>query len=121
MNNKHFFAAVGLVLSFTAQAQAPANASADDHSAHHSAAPAASTPAASVMVDGEVRKVDREQGKLTLRHGPIPNLEMPGMTMVFRVTNPQMLDEVKQGDQVRFAAERVNGAFIVTALEPAPK
>ena len=68
--------------------------------------------------DGEVRKIDKEQGKVTLKHGPIANLEMPGMTMVFKVSDPKMLDSVKEGDKVRFSAEKVNGAITVTAIEP---
>ena len=59
-----------------------------DHSAHH--APAASA-AAAPTADGEVRKVDKEQGKVTLKHGPIANLDMPGMTMVFKVADPKLL------------------------------
>jgi len=70
------------------------------------------------MSDGEVRKVDKEQGKLTLRHGPIQNLEMPGMTMVFKVADPKMLDQLKEGDKVRFSADRVGGAITVTNIEP---
>jgi len=70
------------------------------------------------MSDGEVRKVDKEQGKVTLRHGPIQNLEMPGMTMVFKVADPKMLDKVKEGDKVRFTADRVGGAITVTHIEP---
>nr|WP_235002141.1 copper-binding protein [Rhizobacter sp. OV335] len=69
------------------------------------------------MTDGEVRRVDKGQGKLTLRHGPIANLEMPGMTMVFRVADPRMLDTLREGDKVRFSAERVNGSITVTAIE----
>lgn len=69
------------------------------------------------MAEGEVRKVDKAQGKLTLRHGPITNLEMPGMTMVFRVADPKLLDTLKEGDKVRFSAERVNGAITVTGVE----
>ncbi len=80
-------------------------------------AQAASAVPAAGMSDGEVRKIDKEAGKLTLRHGPIRSLDMPGMTMVFRVTDPKMLDAVKEGDKVRFAADRVNGAITVTALE----
>lgn len=87
-----------------------------DHSAHH--APAASAAAASTT-DGEVRKVDKEQGKVTLKHGPIANLDMPGMTMVFKVADPKMLDAIKQGDKVKFAADNVNGALTVTAIEVA--
>ena len=69
------------------------------------------------MTDGEVRKVDKEQGKVTLRHGPIANLDMPGMTMVFKVADPKMLDTLKPGDKVKFAAANVNGALTVTALQ----
>ena len=70
------------------------------------------------MTDGEVRKVDLDAGKLTLHHGPIANLEMPAMTMVFRVADPKMLDGLKAGDKLRFTAERVNGAITVTKIEP---
>ena len=76
-------------------------------------------PAASVNTDGEVRKIDKEQGKVTLKHGPIANLDMPGMTMVFRVADAKLLDAIKEGDKVRFAADRVNGAMTVTAIEVA--
>ena len=82
-------------------------------------APAAPTQqaVAGAMADGEVRKVDKEAGKLTLRHGPLTNLDMAAMTMVFRVADAKMLDAVKQGDKVRFAAEKVNGQFTVTQIE----
>jgi Cu/Ag efflux protein CusF len=76
---------------------------------------AAQTP----LTDGEVRKVDREAGKLTLRHARIQHLDMPAMSMVFRVSEPKLLDGLKEGDRIRFAAERVNGQFTVTAVEAA--
>lgn len=76
-------------------------------------------PAAAPTTDGEVRKVDKEQGKVTLKHGRIENLDMPGMTMVFKVADPKMLDPLKVGDKVRFTAENLNGALTVTAIEPA--
>ena len=66
---------------------------------------------ASPTVAGEVRKVDKETGKLTLKHAPIPNLDMPDMTMVFRVADPAMLERVKAGDKVRFAADKVGGQY----------
>jgi len=72
------------------------------------------------QVAGEVRKVDAEAGKITLRHGDIPNLEMPSMTMVFRVASPDFLSRVKAGDQVLFSAEKRNGALTVTAIEVKP-
>lgn len=71
------------------------------------------------MSDGEVRKIDKEAGKITIKHGPLANLEMPGMTMVFRVKDPAMLDQVKEGDRIKFVAERMNGALTVTQMEPA--
>lgn len=69
--------------------------------------------------DGEVRKVDMDNKKLTLKHGEIKNLDMPGMTMVFQVKDPAMLQQVKAGDKVRFTAEKINGAFTITTLEVA--
>ncbi len=78
---------------------------------------AQAAPAASAMSDGEVRKVDKDAGKITLRHGPIPNLDMPNMTMVFRVKDPAMLDQVKAGDKVRFTADMVGGQITVMKIE----
>ena len=71
-------------------------------------------------VNGEIRKVDADAGKITIRHGEIPNLEMPAMTMVFRVASPDMLDKVKAGDQVLFTAEKNSGALTVTSIELVP-
>ncbi len=73
----------------------------------------------SQMSDAEVRKVDTETKKITLRHGPIQNLGMPPMTMVFQVRDPAMLDQVKAGDKVKFNADKVNGAYTVTHIETA--
>lgn len=77
--------------------------------------------AASAMTDGEIRKVDKEAGKLTIKHGELKNLGMMPMVMVFKVQDKAMLDQVKAGDKVRFAADKVEGAITVTALEAAPK
>jgi Cu/Ag efflux protein CusF len=66
-----------------------------------------------------VRKIDKENRKITIRHGEIKNLEMPGMTMVFQVKDPAMLDAVKSGDKVRFSAEKLDGGIVVTSIEPA--
>ena len=65
---------------------------------------------------GVVKKVDLEQSKITISHGPIANLGMPAMTMVFRVADPALLATVKPDDKVNFVAGRVNGAFTVTSL-----
>ena len=69
------------------------------------------------MSEGEIKKVDNEGGKLTIKHGELKNLGMPGMTMVFRTKDAAMLEQVKQGDKVRFVAEKVDGALTVTAIE----
>lgn len=71
------------------------------------------------MTEAEVRKVDRENQKITLRHGAIKNLEMPPMTMVFRVSDTAMLDKVQAGDKVRFTAANDGGKLTVTAIEAA--
>lgn len=71
------------------------------------------------IVDGEVRKVDKDTKKITLRHAAIPNLEMPPMTMVFQVKDPAMLDMVKAGDKVKFKAQKSDGVFVITELKMA--
>lgn len=106
-----------VLLSALLTGPALAQQKADDHSAHHAASPAAASPAD--LVDGEVRKVDRGAAKLTLRHGEIKHLDMPGMTMVFQVREPALLDKVKVGDKVKFRAEKSGGGYMVTAMEAA--
>lgn len=69
------------------------------------------------MTDGEVRKIDKDNRKITLKHGDIKNLDMPGMTMVFPVKDAAMLDTVKAGDKIRFRAELENGVVLVTKLQ----
>ena len=82
-------------------------------------APATATTAASqALSDGEVRGVDRQQGKVTLKHGEIKSLEMPPMTMVFRVKDTAVLDRLKVGDKIRFTADQIDGALVLTRIEP---
>jgi len=68
------------------------------------------------LTDGEALKVDLNTGKVTLRHGPSENLGMPGMTMMFPVSDRKMLAGIKDGDKVRFRAERRNGTIVVTEI-----
>jgi Cu/Ag efflux protein CusF len=75
---------------------------------------------ASVMSEGVVRKIDAANAKITLKHGPLVNLDMPPMTMVFRVQPSELLNSVKVGDKVKFRAEDINGTFTVTAIQAAP-
>jgi Cu(I)/Ag(I) efflux system periplasmic protein CusF len=94
------------------------SAYADD--AHHKKAAAGSTQAAAgPMAEGEVRKVDKDAKKITIKHGPLQKLDMPAMTMVFQVKEPTMLEQVKVGDKVKFEAEKVGGAFTITKIERA--
>ena len=92
----------------------PLVAHADDKGHSHGAKAGASD-----MADGEVRKVDKEANKITLKHGDIKNLDMPGMTMVFQVKDPAMLDKVQQGDKVKFKAEKANNAIVLTEIQVA--
>ena len=110
MKFRHIFFAVATAAGFAVHAQVGAATPSTQV-----AQGAASVPVA----EGEVRKIDKEQGKVTLRHGPLQNLDMPAMTMVFKVADPKMLDALKEGDKVRFTAEKVNGALTVTSIQSA--
>jgi Cu/Ag efflux protein CusF len=83
------------------------------------AASAALAHAQATTTEGEVRKVDTAQRKITLKHGEIKNLDMPPMSMVFAVKDPALLGKVKVGDKVRFAADKIDGTYTVTAIEVA--
>ncbi len=80
---------------------------------------AAASPWAQSLADAEVRKIDKEQAKITLKHGEIKNLDMPPMTMVFRVKDAKMLENLSAGDKVKFAAEKVDGQYVVMQIVPA--
>ena len=88
-------------------------------------ATAANAMPAKDMAEAEVRKVDKDAKKVTLKHGPIKNLDMPGMTMVFQVKDAALLDKLAQltpGDKIMFTAEQQQGAYVVTGAEKvAPK
>lgn len=116
--------AISLMLSASLAAAQQAG-----HDAHHTAAKVAQNSAAADAApassaasaensEGEIRKVDKDAKKITIRHGELKNLDMPPMTMVFQVKDPAMLDKVKQGDKVNFVAEKVDGKFTVMQIEP---
>jgi Cu(I)/Ag(I) efflux system periplasmic protein CusF len=79
----------------------------------------AEAKAGAAKADGEVKKVDKSSGKVTIKHGPLSNLDMPAMTMVFRVKDPAMLDQLKSGDSIKFRAEKIGGNYTVTEFQPA--
>lgn len=67
-------------------------------------------------VDGEVKRIDPEAGKVTLKHGEIKSIDMPAMQMSFRVADPAWLKALQVGDKVKFDAAKVNGQFTITAI-----
>jgi len=75
--------------------------------------------AASGMSQGVIRKVDKASKKITIKHGPLANLNMPSMTMMFKVKDPAMLEQVKPGDKVNFVAKRIKGVLTITKIETA--
>lgn len=77
-------------------------------------------PAADALSDGEVRKIDKETGKITIKHGPIKNLDMPPMSMVFTAKDKALLNKVKVGDKIRFMAADEGGKMIVTDIQSTP-
>ena len=94
----------------------PGSYAAGDPSADN-AAGTTSAESGQAMTAGLVKKIDKDAGKVTIRHGPLENLGMPKMTMVFRVKDPAMLDRLKEGDKILFVAEKVDGAFTVMSFE----
>ena len=110
MNRVSLAAMLGCALSLTACAQQDRPA---DPASRSMSAPA--IPGAD-MTTGEVRKIDREQQSITLKHGAIRNLDMPGMTMVFKMKDPAMFNVLKPGDKVKFAAAREGSALVVTEI-----
>ena len=101
----------------------PAPAATGDHGSHHShhgAAPAAAPASQNDLSEGEITRWDPRALKVTLRHGEIKNLDMPPMTMVFRVQDASVLGSLQPGDKVLFRAKRVSGAFHVEHIEKAP-
>ena len=111
---KHLITAIALASTLVAPAMAQQKA--EGHSAHHPA-PAAT---AADMTEGEIRKIDKDAKKITIKHAEIKNLDMPAMTMVFQVKDATLFDKLKAGDKIRFAAEKAASGYMVTDIKPAP-
>ena len=76
--------------------------------------------AQTALADGQVTKIDQAAGKISIRHGPLRQFDMDeGMTMVYRVADPALLEGIKIGDKIKFTADRTNGQFTVTKIEEA--
>ncbi|MDM0035560.1 copper-binding protein [Variovorax sp. J22P271] len=106
--------ALAALLALAAAGAGASGSHADDHHADDASGQAA---APTELSDGEIRKVDPDSAKLTIKHGPLKGLDMPGMTMVFQVKDGAMLDRLQVGDKVRFRAERISGRLTVTEIE----
>ena len=126
MNTQPLFArTTGLALLLAAGVALPAWAASHQGgqaAPAEQAKPATQTPAQATvgeMTDGEVRKVDKEAGKLTIRHATIKSLDMPPMTMVFVAKDKAMLDKLKAGDKIKFTAINDAGKYTVTEIQPA--
>ena len=119
--SKTFFRATGIALLVSAAAASTAWAASHQggHSAHGDHGKPMAQAAAGDMTDGEVRKVDKEGGKLTLKHADIKSLDMPAMTMVFVVRDKAMLDKLKAGDKIKFKAINDAGKYTVTEMQMA--
>lgn len=106
-----------LLASLALSALLPLTATAAGHTAKPAAATEMKPADATALSAGEVKKVDKDAGKITIKHGPLANLSMPAMSMVFRVKDPAMLEQVKAGDKIRFVAEKVDGALTVVTMQ----
>ena len=72
---------------------------------------------AAEFAKGTIQKVDTKAKKITIKHGPLTNLDMPGMTMVFSVADPAMLEKAKEGSNIQFIADRVRGKLTVVEMK----
>lgn len=107
-------------LTLTAALAAGLLGAAAPAAAQSAAAPTTGTPAAPntpAMTLAQIRRIDAAAGKITLKHDEIANLEMPPMTMVFQIRDAALLTGLSVGAQVRFLAEKIGGAYVVTAIE----
>lgn len=111
-------AATALATTLPAMAQTAADHSKMDHGKmDHGKMGMAAT---SAVADGEVRKIDKENGKITIRHGEIKHMDMPPMTMVFTAKDKALLDKVQVGQKIQFTVVHEGGKMVVTDMQPAP-
>lgn len=118
IHQPNFFRAASLVLALSATAAPPAGAS-KTHGSQGTPGHQAGQTTPSESAAGEIRKVDMDAKKLTIRHGEIKHLDMPPMTMVFQVKDAGVLDKFKVGDKVRFTVQKSDTGFVITDIQPA--
>jgi len=120
MKNTLKLSAIALALLGTSAAYA------NDHTVHvgghehnHGAKEAKASAASAEMADGEIRKINKNTGKITVKHGEIKSVEMPPMTMVFGVSDKAMLEGLKEGDKVKFDVKQEGSNYTVTEIKKA--
>lgn len=106
-----------LLVTALALAATPALA---QHAGHGTAKPAATATAAGDLADGEVRRIDKARGTVLLKHGEIKNIGMGAMTMSFKLKDPAMAAQLKEGDKVKFAVEQKGEDLVITSIRKAP-
>jgi len=117
MNRQHGIITAALASLFTLLPATTPFAS--DHDAHAGHAAQSNTASESSMCEGTVKKVDKAAGKVTVAHGPLSNLKMPAMTMVFRVKDAAWLDRMQADSKIRFQADSINGILTIVRFESA--
>ena len=121
--SKLFSAVFAATLAISPAAFADSDHGKKGHSGHGASSQSASSQGASAqtadMAEGEIRRVDKDAKKITIKHGPLQSLDMPAMTMVFQVRDLAQLEQVQVGDKVKFSAEKLGGAYTVTSIEKA--
>lgn len=106
-----------LVFGLALAPSLPTQAAEHNHDGHAMASGQSMENMEMAWADGTVKKINPDAGKVTITHGPLSSLDMPAMTMVFRVKDPAWLAQMKPGDRIRFVAERLNGALTVTDIQ----
>lgn len=108
-----------LVITGLGASQVFAQAGHAGHHRGHAPAAVATEATASGLSEGTIRRVNADAGTVTIAHGPLANLDMPPMTMTFRISGEASLDGLANGDKVQFAADKDGDEFVVTAIEKA--
>ena len=114
---KNIYGVLSVVILSASSVAAVAGGDAVTKPPTEATAVAEKTSTSAPMAEGEIKKIDKEAGKVTIKHGEIKNLDMPPMTMVFRIKDAAQLDTLKVGDKINFAADNINGKLTVTQVE----
>lgn len=114
MSQRTFLLIAAFMAAAASNAQTRHDMDSSGHPPPHAAASAAQTTLPYV---GAVRAVDKEKGKITLRHRPLTDLGMTAMTMEYLAADKKLLEGLNPGDKVKFRAEHLHGAFVLTGIE----